>query len=568
MLKALFHWLDGHPGSYWLIVAFFSLLWLAWTGWSFRSDSTGRPARRHGWITAILLLATLLAWRWPPLFNPREYNPDESQLIAGAITLTHDPVFWRSVDGTTSGPLNFYALLPTHWLGVPQDYFNARLTGLLLVWGSLWCGYWIVRSAYGASVGVLGLLPGLAFYAVTTDRDFLHYSSEHVSIFLLMLAAVLLRQTDLSSRPGVRRPRGCWLAAGFCLGLLPWAKLQSIPPMLVLAAWATALAWWRADCSWEVRRRDFFSIVAVALLPSLAVALGLTVFGQWYHFYNSYILNNINYVGRGFEIPGIVRHMWQICALTYTFNVFPIGPVCIILGAGGALLFRHRWPQPVFGVGAALTVLAFSAALAPRQAYPHYLLFTVLPLTWWSAAALGELLALAGTKRQRAVLSTIFLFVSVGGLAIARARLPVPAMYGQFAESWRKPYEEEARIIRQLSRPGDTLAVWGWDCQIYVQCGLAQATREAHSTRQLWDSPQIDTYYRPRYMADLEKNQPAFFYDAVGIDAFFFQDRARYANETYPPLRDYVFAHYVFYRDFGYGRLFVRTDRVPPDMMP
>ena len=50
----------------------------------------------------------LLAWRWPFLLQASEYNPDESQLLAGALTLTRDPVFWRSVDGTTSGPLNFY----------------------------------------------------------------------------------------------------------------------------------------------------------------------------------------------------------------------------------------------------------------------------------------------------------------------------------------------------------------------------------------------------------------------------------------------------------------------------
>ena len=111
MLTKFFEWLDAHPGSFWGVALPATGLFCAYV---FRAAR--RPAGNG--LTAALdflvLFCFLLAWRWPFLLSAEEYNPDESQFIAGAITLAQDPVFFRSVDGTTSGPLNFYALLPIH----------------------------------------------------------------------------------------------------------------------------------------------------------------------------------------------------------------------------------------------------------------------------------------------------------------------------------------------------------------------------------------------------------------------------------------------------------------------
>src|SRR4051812_48242905 len=119
MLRTLFQWFDTHPNSYWAIAAVPTALW-AWASvGTFRNSASTKFSRRNEIVFGVLLLATLTAWRWPFWLNASPYNPDESQFVAGAITLTKDPVFWRSVDGTTSGPLNFYVLLPLHWLGLP-----------------------------------------------------------------------------------------------------------------------------------------------------------------------------------------------------------------------------------------------------------------------------------------------------------------------------------------------------------------------------------------------------------------------------------------------------------------
>jgi hypothetical protein len=136
-------------------------------------------------------------------------------------------------------------------------------------------------------------------------------------------------------------------------------------------------------------------------------------------------------------------------------------------------------------------------------------------------------------------------------------------MFGQFYESWRQPHGEAGKLIRSHRQPGDRLAVWGWHNQIYVETALPQATRESHSTRQLWESSQRDTYYRPRYMEDLNRNEPAFFVDAVGPGAFYFNDRDEFGHELFEELRSYIAAHYTLINDFGKLRVFFRNDRIP-----
>ena len=109
-MRAVFEWLDAHPASYWIPAILATLALIGWIALGVRAAAREKPLRHSGWVFAVLLLLFLAAWRWPYFFAASEYNPDESQFIAGAMALAHDPVFWRSVDGVTSGPLDFYAL--------------------------------------------------------------------------------------------------------------------------------------------------------------------------------------------------------------------------------------------------------------------------------------------------------------------------------------------------------------------------------------------------------------------------------------------------------------------------
>ncbi len=568
MLKEIFHWLDAHPILYWLVAAAAMLLLAGWIIRGLLRRADGSTRSQPEWVLGLLLLAVLLAWRWPPLFGIQAYNPDEAQVIAGALTLQHDPVFWRSVDGNTSGPLNFYALLPTHWLGVPQDYFNARLTGLLLVWGALWSCYRLLRFDFGPSVAALGLLPGLFFFATAIDTDFIQYSTEHLPFFLFTFSAALLWQAHRQGLPGQAYPLRPWLAAGLLMGLLPWSKLQAAPLAATLAAWGTVLALTKPARSWPARFSETGRLAAAALAPGLLILLLVGGTGQWPHFVSSYLINNLAYVNSDYTVMSAVREFIRLCQFTWNFPGFLPAPLLTVAAAGLMAMIQRRRPGPLFLLGALFTAVACFCVLAPRRGYPHYLLFLILPMTWWSGAALGELWQHLRWPRQRLLLGLGFVLLTGVVSLLVRAREPKPLLFGELETNWRQPYDEAGRLLRRLRQPDDCLAVWGWNCHLHVQSGLPQATREAVSERQISESVQRDTYYRPRYLADLERNQPAFFVDAVGPGAFGFTERATHGHESFAALRDYVQSHYRLLRDLAYARIYVRVDRWPEAAKP
>ncbi|MFN7813896.1 MAG: hypothetical protein ACK5SI_14675, partial [Planctomycetia bacterium] len=88
---------------------------------------SGWPAL--GWQAVLLVTA-----RMPCLAFPYELQQDESQFASQAITLLHDPVFYRAVDGGSAGPLASHVLWLPLLLGQEIDYFTIRCVGLLLWW--------------------------------------------------------------------------------------------------------------------------------------------------------------------------------------------------------------------------------------------------------------------------------------------------------------------------------------------------------------------------------------------------------------------------------------------------
>jgi hypothetical protein len=112
-------------------------------------------------------------------------------------------------------------------------------------------------------------------------------------------------------------------------------------------------------------------------------------------------------------------------------------------------------------------------------------------------------------------------------------------------------------FINHVKQPGDSLAVWGWRSELYVETQLPQATREAHTEAQVADHPQRD-YYRARFLADMRANQPAFFIDVVGPEDFNLHDLAGQGHENFADLKDYVDREYALVSKNQPVRVYVR----------
>ncbi len=582
-MRAVFEWLDAHPQFYWELAAFSTCALLGWIILSVWLTAREKTVRWGAAGFAVLLLLFLFAWRWPFLFCASEYNPDESQFIAGAMALAHDPVFWRSVDGVTSGPLDYYAPLPLHWLGLPLDYFGARVTALFLTWALLLLLYRTFRAQVASGVAQLAVLPGAVFFAVATHADFVHYSSELTPLTLLALSVCLL----------TRYP----LASVFVAGCLPWAKLQASPLVLVIVGWQLMLAWQAAPAGQRPWRR-LAALAGSAAAPSLIVLLLVVVTGQFGHFWRRFILQNVAYVQAGMPFDKALQDMHRFAS--ESGHLFPwIGATLLFLGVLAILHLRQRADTPpqlwhdlmqqarqngfivswvaavllfllgagtiyvqkrqilprLFWFAAALTAAAVFCIIAPSRASLHYMLFLTVPLTLWSGILLCDLWSRGAGRLVLAGLAPLFALVPLQ----VRTRQPTPEMIGHLAEHWRQPYSPLGEVLRHWHQPGTSMALWGWMSSAYVESGLPQATQDTVSQWCILDVPQRE-YFRETYLADIKRNRPEVFVDAVGPGAPFFFERATQAHEIFPALAAYVREHYRLVVDLKYARVYVRSD--------
>lgn len=364
----LFTWLDAHHGAYWAIALGPTLLLGGWILSAGKQEARGpvTPRPLLIWLDAIILFLFLFAWRWPFLLVANEFNPDESQLIAGAITLSHDPIFWRSVDGATSGPLNFYVLLPLHWLGLPLDYFTARLTGLLLIGGALFACHRALANTFGRASAWVSILPATAFFATVTHTDLIHFSTEHLPLFLIGLCFWLLTQ-----RPSGDRYR-LWLAC-FVAGSLCWAKLQGAPIALTLIGWGCWQIWQDSAQTRGARLRQTVWAGLAAATPSLLILTCTAMTGQTATMLHRYFLNNIFYVQEGYSTannPGLPQFLQDMVNQALSDGRFPLligSALASILASIFFLIIRGRRPPQLFLTGVFLTAAAVIAIVTPIE---------------------------------------------------------------------------------------------------------------------------------------------------------------------------------------------------------
>lgn len=534
-------------------LAGWALLLLA-VAWSLSGARPGKEPAPGRWGWWVLLAGVLVAFRWPLITLPHELYPDESQLLAGALTLWHDPVFWRSVDGGTAGPLDYFALLPAAFLPGTAAYAATRLTAALLVWGLLVAAGEALALVTSRTVARLAVLPALAFAAFTTSPEFVHYSTELVPGLLLALAVLAI------VRQSVQAARGNLWAAALLLGAVPFAKLQAAPIAAVLGL-GLVIAEFRVG-----RTHNVALLAGVALLPTLFFTALVTVTGQAEQMIIPYFLQNTLYAQTGrLPLGLVIRQLGEQSVTNGHHALWLAGSAMFFTGAllaarpGPGLLQRHAL--------AALGLLAVSVfcILSPGRPYHHYLNFLTLPVTLLTGVGLGFLLAAraGGANPGRALPLGLFLLCTLLPLFVLRASpRPDPYEYYNSTVAARGPaHRELVARIRSLSAPGEALGLWGWRSSLYIESGLYQATRLAH-TESLHVAGPWQKFYLRRYHDDLVASAPPVIVDATGPGNFRFEHRAA-GLESYPLLYAWVQARYHLVGEWDGVRLYARRDRVP-----
>lgn len=509
----------------------------------------------------VFALGAVVFMRLPILVFNQELNVDESQIITQGLTLSDDPVFWRSVDGTTGGPLDSYMLLIPSWLGLPFDYTSARITGLLLVLATLWLLFRNLETWFGQNVARWALLPSLVLLAMTQHGDLVHYSSEHLPIFLLSLlyyGYARLLQEAVPSRSRI-------YFFGLIAGMVPFGKLQAVPMMFCVGLFVVIDLLTRPDLTAMLKTKKILWLLIGGLsFPLLVVILTLST-GVFDDMITFYIVANFNYGGGDgqtwahlLRLPAFFQRIeefnWFILlsvALGFTFLIFLVRN-----------RFRVNASWKIWAFLLSLIGFTFLAITRTGSEYTHYLLFLIAPVGLLNGWFLNEIRQY--TRNNRMLTTQIAGFALVAALAPYGVRYVNWAIhrtpFNPFVQSSRQvPKSAVTQRILQFAQPGEKLAVWGWQCKYYVEAQMPQGVNENHTIRCIFDHPMRDVYQK-RYIDDLRRSMPPVFVDAVG-NSLWLNDRPTQGYESIDALRNLIDTNYRFAGEIDKTRIYVRADR-------
>lgn len=566
LLRQLLLWLDGEAWHYWAC-AWFVLALVIGSALAacFRPSFWNRP-----WVFGLLVGLVLVAFRWPVIFQNRQLlNPDESQMISDAINLKLDPVYWRSADGNTVGPLVQWPLAFAARAGMRLDYTNARLFSTLLMWTMIVCSWLTLRRAFTDGLVRVLCLPLVAMQAMTSFWDFNQYSSEHVPVALISIATWLLATVLF---PSVRANRP-WIytLAGLVLGAVPFAKLQGGPPAMVLGVLGLGFIAFAKEHSRKTRAMLGVRLVLGSLIIPLAIVLMVLAHRLWPVFWAAYIENNLVYANaRWFGWDESLSWLYRMCYGAENFRSFSLPMTGLLLVGGAVYAIRGaRTSRRLAGFLLALFAAAFYATMAPGRGFTHYLHFLMAPLCLLVAVFVGDLIVSWPGQtgmRQRmlslrvGIILGLFLVITVAPQIWMRATSTVELL-GQYTITQGKLNRRlVTHVLIHLAQPGDRLGLWGWEPSFFVEAGMPHAGLEANTSRQIENVPMRDEL-RQRYLTDFLRDPPPIFIDAVGGDNFCFKDRSQAAHEIFPALAKVIGDSYRLIADHEGTRVYLRRDR-------
>jgi hypothetical protein len=161
-------------------------------------------------------------------------------------------------------------------------------------------------------------------------------------------------------------------------------------------------------------------------------------------------------------------------------------------------------------------LIALAGVAAGLRFFPRYYLLLLAPMVLMAARGV----ALMGRRRDIAIVLLLAPFIRFGPAYVAALRDP----------QWRdtamdRDSRAAAALIRSLTKPGDSLFVWGYRPELYAYTRLPAATRYLDSQpltgvpadRHLTQSEPIETIAAARRRSEVARSQPALIADGLAL---------------------------------------------------
>ncbi len=513
------------------------------------------------WIWGVIFVLLLIFMRYPFIAYNYELDIDESQMLAQAFSLKKYWVYWKYVDGLTQGPLASYFLIIPSWFGMPFDYTSARIVGLIVLLVTLLATYGTLRNLFGPPISLIVFAP-VAYFYLLSQGVFSTLYNDYVALLLLSVCFWLFSILYTQKKPDTRT----LFLIGLVAGLVPFGKLQGVPTALIIALFSAVIVLQRSD---KIFRHFSFLVLGGITFPAIIVSLAIH-YDAFDYFWNFYIVSNMEYTSgttllqKALNFPNFLRLALQFAYLLFSFLILSV--------VGSWLLLRFRLVGKtinlLFAFGLVQVAVAFYAVIKSGYLFPHYLQFMIIPLAIFSCALLEiswERIQWNYQKTRMAAafwlvfcilphllykLTTVGGFTSVGYKRMTKEELGKPLQISAIAHE-----------ILKYTRPGEDLAVWGWNPAYHIETELAQGTGDNEIYRVLTPAPRRQEHL-DKYIDDLNRSKPPVFVDQITDHSNWFNDPDRYKHERIAQLRDFVARNYQLVSTIDQERIYVRKDRL------
>ena len=232
------------------------------------------------------------------------------------------------------------------------------------------------------------------------------------------------------------------------------------------------------------------------------------------------------WMGLDGSAAGYFREVWQWGSL-YAANTFVENPVleglkrtadwagfqsALVIGTAAALWRDRRWRA------AAWILISSAGVILGLRFFPRYYFLLLPPMA--IAAARGWALLL----RHRAALLLLIALLAIPAIRFAPAYIRLARGETSPDLAMDRDSRAAAAKLRDLARPGDTLFVWGFRPDIFIDSGLPAGTRFLESQpisgvladRHLFSSASIAPDFTAPNRAELIASRPTWVVDGLG----------------------------------------------------
>ena len=502
----------------------------------------------------LIILVVILGRANSSLLSYSTMNPDESQMMSNALRLVNNNFKIYEFDGTTSGILNSLVLSWPSLLNFDITFFSTRLTAIVLVSSILYFTFKIIRHEIDLSKSIVLISPLVLFFALTKDPDYLHYSSELVSCFLLVSSYWVFTKNYIKSQ------NYTCVVVPFLLGLVLFAKIQFFPVALTLFLFFLLNIFLSKSSIIKI----FIACIAF-ILPSVLILAPYLIYNTINDYFINYFKFSMDFISKSQEVSWVTNlesggennaqnssfrgsffnHL-LFNSLFHLIYLYFLSLIIILI------TYREKLALSFFLnfklILSTLIILSvIIVILIPGQTHRHYLIGLVPFLPIFLSSIIKQVNIDYNIKKIRKlkIINITFLFIFLISLLCEPLKFYGKRFeYVEFEKnniSVKSP--EIFKFLEIKKDQNKEMYIWGWMPQWHILSNFVPASRETISHKQI-EFNSKNNYFRNRLMNDLRKSQPNLIIDFVKPKSF------RYNNlnlgiKSFENLNSFVSENYI-----------------------